>query len=91
MSKKNLPVLDEIGQRAIRQFLKEHDCENLGGAVIPGDGGGSTKEAKSLYRSNLINQRDDTFVGPYFAGEDNSEYYPNGVAVWSSGDIGAIR
>ncbi|NKY27742.1 hypothetical protein [Nocardia gamkensis] len=82
-----LPTLEPDELAAIVAFLDEHRCENIGGAVLADDSAWP-RDAVGTYRSNLIDRRKDTFKGPNII---QGIYYPNGIGIWTTGDIGDIR
>ncbi|MBF6169113.1 hypothetical protein IU486_30880 [Streptomyces gardneri] len=85
--KDELPILSRDELQAIVSFLEEHGCENIGGAVL-GKAHAWPRDSVGIYRSNLINRRKDTFKGPNIIG---GTYYPQGIGIWTTGDIGDIR
>ncbi|MFE6923068.1 hypothetical protein ACFVAV_18710 [Nocardia sp. NPDC057663] len=81
------PLLTSSELTEIIDFLMEHRCENIGGVVLAQEIK-APRDAIGTYRSNLIDRRNDTFKGPNILG---GTYYPNGVGIWTTGDIGDIR
>ncbi|WP_133697038.1 hypothetical protein [Mycobacterium sp. BK086] len=72
---------------SVLAFFAEHQCDNVGGALLFSERG-SVEDTHGMWRKNLLSRRRDTFKGPAIIG---GRYYPNGIGIWTSGDLGPIR
>lgn len=77
----SIPVLSEAAQRAIREYLLENGCRNIGGVVLLEEAP-SVSEARGLIEWQFQDEQ-NTFIGPHFLGEDLGAYSPHGVGLYA--------
>jgi len=78
-----LPSFTEAAAIAIRNFLDDHGCKHIAGAMLL-DNDRDAEEAKSVVSFTISELRDETFFGPNIM---HDHFLLNGIGVWTKGDL----